>query len=818
MFCGTGLRASRPLPSHILRFALPSGIAASTSITKAVAALIRIRSALDFTQGNWDPPASPNTRRAIEIGVVALLTLAGLMLRVWNIGAVPAAPAGDESAIALEVIRILKGEWFGIWSGAALGNPSGHMVWIAPFFWLGGSTLTMLRLASALPGAFLIPVFYLMVRMVLPFPVALVSAGLVAFFSWFVIVFRIGIPITLAIFLAALSMCLLVYAARSSRLWVAAVGGLILGAGLYVFKGYAIYFGGIWGATILALLVSSRFRRSWVPYLFLGASLLAGAIIIRFYLTTNYLNSNLESQYGVSPADLFAITSHLRRMVEVLLFVHIPPEIRGFGFDGIIPSPLLPPILSVFFWIGLLTTLMFANRRPFQLALLGWLIGMAPAILVPGGETRRYLLGVFFVFVITAIGFAAAVHLIAQRWPARLRPSLASLAGPFDNWRRYCLVAIAGATLLAFFAAHNLAAFGEWSGGQETRFQFDPEISAAAEFLGAVDEGYGVRFYSVRWSVDYETVRWFAPSVRGADGSAEFGGDGTIFSAGVVAEPTVFMLLGGYLDLIGPLQDTYPDGRTTRETDEDGHTLFLAYTIDDPPPPGTVKIPPYYRLFPNPAEMRVGVGETAYFHLDANQADNIRLTLTSPNVETANFSLQGSGCANSVTQATEISPGESVAIEACRAGQGTISLQKADTGELVNSYTIEAFTDGPRVLSPAQPGIARIEPDPETLQIPADPFQHQPLHLITDRSALIIPRPADSLVIHNNPDLAGRDGCEEVEKRPEGDTRLTLIWPDTGVERRSLFYVVGCGRGPAVLDIVIDGEIARSYRLQIGDR
>ena len=59
------------------------------------------------------------------------------------------------------------------------------------------------------------------------------------------------------------------------------------------------------------------------------------------------------------------------------------------------------------------------------------------------------------------------------------------------------------------------------------------------------------------------------------------------------------------------------------------------------------------------------------------------------------------------------------------------------------------------------------------------------------------------------------DGCEAVKNRPEGDTRLSIILPDPGKEFRSLFYVVGCAAGPAYLDIIIEGEVARTYRFDV---
>ena len=817
IYCGAGLDAAQSEEPASGDSILPDRLRATDAIAKANALWVAIRSPLDFTVGSWEPPASPNTRRIIEIAAVALLMLAGLLVRVWNIGSVPAAPAGDESAIALETIRVLTGEWHGIWSGAALGNPSGHMYWVAPFFWLGGHTLTMLRLSSALPGVLLIPICYLMVRMFFPFPVAFIAAGFLAFFSWFVIIFRIGIPITLSIFFAAASICLVCYAVRRSRLWAAVAAGLALGLGLHVFKGYAIYFAAIWGATLLALLASARLRRDWAPYLFLGVSLIAGVLMLQFYLSTNYLNTNLQSQYAVAASDLLSVPSHIRRMLEILSYVNVPPHLGGFGFDGIIPGPLLHPLISVFFWLGLLTTLMFCNRRPFQLLLLGWLIGMAPAVLVPGGETRRYLLGVFFVFVVTGVGFAAMLHLAMSNWPTRWRLDPTRRWGLSIGWVRFAAVGLAGILLLGAFAADNLSAFSDWTDGQEMKFQFDPEIAVAARYMDSLDGDHDLRFYSVRWSVDYETVRWFAPSVHGTNGSAEFGGDGTIFSDGVVEAPTVFMLLGGYLHLITALETTYPGGTTHREADAGGRTQFISYTIDNPPAPGTVDVPPYYRLSPNPASTIVRVGDVASFQLDTNQIGRVAVVIATAESGSPVFVAPEAGCDGLSVYSIEIQGGDTFGIRACQPGVAELAIHRADTGDLVNRYLIEARETGERTDGRPSDIPTRIEPDPTLLVIRARPYEHHQMELVGDQSALIIPRPPDGLIIHNNPDLQDSDGCEAVDKRPEGDTRLSLIWPEEGEENRSLFYVVGCAPGPAVLDVIIDGSLDRSYRFEIGE-
>ena len=771
----------------------------------------RAREALDCFDGQYDLPGSARARLAAEAIFVGILTLVGFLIRVWDVGSTPAGPAGDESAVALEVIRILNGEWIGIWSGAALGNPTGQMFWVAPFFWLGGPTLEMLRLSSVILGTALIPICYVLVRLLFPFRVAFLAAALLTFFTWFVVVSRIGFPVNLSVFMAFASICLLVYAARSQRFWAAVLGGLILGLGLFSFKGYVIYFCAIWAAAVLVVLINSRLRRRWTIYLALAASLVAGAAMLEFYATSNFLSENLQSQYGVERSDLFSFPSYFSRLAQLVVAVHDPFPPSGYGFDGIIPKAILPALYAVFFWFGLLVTLLFVDRRPFQLVLLGWLVGMAPALLVPGGETRRYLLGVFFVLLLVAIGFSTAWHLFSTRWLFRriVRPDTRASLG--IRWAAFAVTLFVCLLFIAPFAALNLRHFSQWPESSEARFQFAPDLAEAAEFLNGTDTAYQVRFYSARWPLDYETLRWLAPNRSGINGAVEFGGDGTIFSDGLVSQPTVFILLGGYFHLIDDLKSAYPSGTEHVGPDSDGRPRFIAYTIQEPPAPGTVIVPPYHRLVPNPEETAFSVGVPVTFVLRTNQKDPAVLTLASSSGVATNFALEAQECPAVEVTAVELTDGESINVRPCGPGTSSINLFRTGESHPIQQYWITATV--PTTSEDAPEFV--ILPDPSHLGIRAVPTKHHPLHLHTTRSSMIVPHPPGSVVLHNNPDLQGQNGCELVQTGPEGDTRLLIILPESDRPSANPFFLVACSPGEGALEVVSDDVTKNTYTFTI---
>jgi len=148
-------------------------------------------------------------------------------------------------------------------------------------------------------------------------------------------------------------------------------------------------------------------------------------------------------------------------------------------------------------------------------------------------------------------------------------------------------------------------------------------------------------------------------------------------------------------------------------------------------------------------------------------------------------------------------------------------------GEIFPSPTLDFWEGSPHVtierpgaavptLSPTQvrpTGAAVIEPNPADLGIRSVPTQHHPVDFVSRRSAVVTAGPGGiPIVVHNNGQLLGKDACSEVALAPEGDTRLTIILPESQTESRSRFYLVGCAPGPATLTIVSEGDLLNVYQ------
>lgn len=514
------------------------------------------------------PGGAAGRIRLWEIAALAALTFIALVVRVQQLETVPPGIANDEAEMAVEALRIARGEaWPGAWSGITLGTPSGLLLLEALLFLLLDASIATARLSAALPGVALIPAAYLLMRQLFSARAALLTAAFLSFHVWFIVLSRIAFPAMLSALCFVAAMWLLITGVRSNRAWVAGLGGMLLGLGWYTYKPFPVYAVCAWGLFVLLLLLRKDLRRAEC-YWFLGASVAASAHLILFYLTSDVIQSSFRTydQTSLSPLPLFS------RAWEVITYVHTPVPHEGItGTGGI---PILHFSGEVFFWIGLGVLLLFIRRRSSHLLLAGWLIALVPAVLTPDAESRRYLLGGFFVLAIAAIGLDTVLSLLHNRWKryARALP-IPILAGWFGN-------AVAGVALglfVLFFAAQQDQDFEDWLVASEWALVRN-EV-AAARFARSLGDGYEIRLYSGRLSSANSVVRWLLPETEVKNGSTAFGGSGGI-DADSVSGPTVWLLSENYLPLIPELETVFPQGSLTFENNERGELQYAAYVLN----------------------------------------------------------------------------------------------------------------------------------------------------------------------------------------------------------------------------------------------
>jgi hypothetical protein len=241
--------------------------------------------------------------------------------------------------------------------------------------------------------------------------------------------------------------------------------------------------------------------------------------------------------------------------------------------DGLAEYGLPPvePVIYIVALVGLGVSLWNIRRKEYAVCVAAVLILPFGAILtVNDGLFRR------------TVGLAPFVALLAAIPLAMLWDALAT--------RRRHAMAIAGMAFVAAVPSYAGAqtVYDYFGPAQDTvtmRVVYPRELEAAADYMDDLPDGTHVYFYSDRWSLRYETVRFIAPDVEGEDRSREFRDaasipDGgrlrfDIDRGGIVA----FVLLDAYLDEIEPIMQEHPGG-TLVESTRDDVVIFRAYVVE----------------------------------------------------------------------------------------------------------------------------------------------------------------------------------------------------------------------------------------------
>ena len=523
---------------------------------------------------------SNRTRIAIEVAFVMALTLIALYLRIYDLENLPLGFEPNESGLSFDALRVLNGEWIGAWSPVHGGQPTGFSYWTALFFEVGEPNVFWARMASVLPGTALIPVAYLLLRRLFPFRVAVLSVTMLTLSLWFVIASRMGVQMTLAVFMGTTSMWLTLLTCQTRSLSLGVAGGIFLGLSIYSFKAFLPYFAGFWVVVAALTIFSPTHRQSMALRWFLVLSVVVAAPVLYIFAFTGFIETELAKDY-YGNADVWDLTRYPTRMFELLMFVQNP--ISSGTWDGTGGSPLLhTAIFQGLFWIGLVAIIVNINRRPYQWFLIGWLIASSTAILVEGAESRRYLFGTFFLLTVVAIGFNVFVQVLIQNAPRITGIQFA----PSINTRRFGLAT--GIAMIAVFCSYVYVIerneFNEWSVGP-VHWYFEANLFDALDVVDQAEEDYRVVSFNGRTRSDDERIRFLYPDLETIEGASEHGGEGTI-RADMVDGNTAFILFGEYMKLIDDLELSFPSYiRIDRYSDElgapDRNLLYIAYLIRD---------------------------------------------------------------------------------------------------------------------------------------------------------------------------------------------------------------------------------------------
>jgi hypothetical protein len=322
--------------------------------------------------GRYHPAASPASRLDAHRLALGALLVVSLAARLWRLDALPPGLWFDEAVDAHDALAVWHGARDLFFEGN-LGREPLYMYALAPAVGLLGPGAVPIRLVSAAFGLAVVALTYPLGRAMFDRRVALAAAAFAAASYPLLHFSRTGFrAITLPAVLA-LGVWLAWLALRRDRLWLAAVGGAVLGLGLYTYSSVRF----ILPPLLLGLAVVALSRRERplgrrlgaIAALWLAAAVVVAPLLLYFWQHPDVLSFRAQKMSFVDPRAAFG--AWLGSAVDVLRMFVVSGD--GLARHNLPGRPLLDPVAGALFVLGLVAVLAVARWRTAGLFVLLWL-------------------------------------------------------------------------------------------------------------------------------------------------------------------------------------------------------------------------------------------------------------------------------------------------------------------------------------------------------------------------------------------------------------------------------------------------------------
>jgi len=302
------------------------------------------------------PTGSAGMPLGLEIILVACILAGAIFLRVYRLDQAPPGIFVDETNAALDAIAIMEGRPDSPFGTGWFETPTMYAYYLVGLFKVFGTTFVALKVASILPGVLTVLALYPLGRLMFGAPTALVAMFILAASRWHFNMSRWGWNEVAPPLFQLGATYFLLRGARSRQLRDFALGGLLLGLGMYTYLASRLVVGVILAYLVYRAMVERGFlRRAWVGLLvFWLAYALTFAPLASTYVRNPFTFLNRSRQVSIlndvqrAGGSYAPVRENLKRH---LLMFHVRGDSNPrHNLPG---APMLDPATGILFVFGL---------------------------------------------------------------------------------------------------------------------------------------------------------------------------------------------------------------------------------------------------------------------------------------------------------------------------------------------------------------------------------------------------------------------------------------------------------------------------------
>ena len=499
-----------------------------------------------------------------EIALLSAVTLAGLLLRAYDLEHIPGGFHGDEGEWSDYALRILEGRIVPPFSIGWDQHPTLFSYLQAGSMALFGRDVGGVRMLSAFTGALMLPVVYLLVRRMLGRWAAWVATLLLAVSHWHIHFSRLAMNDIQVSLFAALTLLFLHRGIRSGRALDYCLSGLALGVA-FNFGNKAVFIPPIVLLLLVYMVVTQRgyLRRQYRNLIvFVAASIVGFAPLGMFYVQRDWrtlLFSRTQNRsvwrnwdrtfaaYGVDSKPEVL----LHQAEKTLLVFNYYADNAFYSFTR---EPILDPLTSSLYVLGLAYCLLRWRQPRYALLAFWYLVPVLGNILsIDPPQVHRMVTLVPAPFIMAAVTVDRLHVEVTRRLP--MQPL---------RWLRVAL----GALLVLFLAAVCYLNVDAYFVRYATRWPWR-NVTDVARFIRGVGNDRQVYLVS-DLPFGHGTIRFIAHGVRGLEARniAEL-----MPSQMDLSRDAVFVITPSHYYLLQTIQEIYPAGRLSE------YREFRAYEV-----------------------------------------------------------------------------------------------------------------------------------------------------------------------------------------------------------------------------------------------